>query len=65
VKVNTEIEIKVEWCKGCEICVAVCPHDVLEMDGGVVRVKNAEACTACGLCELHCPDFAITVRKKE
>ncbi|TET67894.1 MAG: 4Fe-4S ferredoxin, partial [Candidatus Zixiibacteriota bacterium] len=24
-------------------------------------VKNPEACTACMLCELRCPDFAIEV----
>ncbi len=52
-----------DWCKGCNICVAFCPKNVLELDQSdkavIVRI---EACTYCGLCELRCPDFAITLR---
>ena len=55
------IRIKPEWCKGCEICVAFCPKDVLEMEGGKVKVVRLDQCTKCLLCELRCPDFAITV----
>ncbi len=62
-KVLPTIEIKKEWCKGCEICVEFCPTNVLAMNGPVVEVVNLEACTACGLCEIRCPDFAITVTK--
>lgn len=62
-KVLPTIEIKKEWCKGCEICVEFCPTNVLAMNGLVVEVVNLEACTACGLCEIRCPDFAITVTK--
>ena len=53
-------------CKGCGICVAFCPKQVLELDElGKVVDKNAEACISCGQCELRCPDFAIQVVKKE
>jgi len=55
------IRVKIEWCKGCEICVAFCPKDVLEMEGGKVKVARPEDCIKCMLCELRCPDFAITV----
>ena len=58
-----KIEIKKEWCKGCEICVDYCPTDVLAINGLYAEVVNLEACTACGLCEIRCPDFAITVTK--
>jgi len=57
------ISIKKEWCKSCEICVEFCPTDVLAMNGAYPEVVNLEACTACGLCEIRCPDFAITVTK--
>jgi NAD-dependent dihydropyrimidine dehydrogenase PreA subunit len=55
------IEINEGWCKGCEICVDVCPRDVLEMKDFVAIVKNLEMCTGCMLCEQLCPDFAIVV----
>ncbi|MEN8097651.1 MAG: 4Fe-4S dicluster domain-containing protein [Chloroflexota bacterium] len=53
-----------KWCKECGICVAFCPRDVLgtASDGSIVVVKPEE-CTACRWCELHCPDFAIVVKK--
>ena len=66
------LEITEAWCKGraCEICVRVCPERILAIDspgGGrgadTVRVIREEACTACRLCELLCPDFAITVHE--
>lgn len=60
-----EIEIKEEWCKGCAICVEFCPQHVLVMKDGVVRVRDADACTGCQLCEIRCPDFAIKVSEKD
>ena len=60
------------FCKGCIICVDVCPVDALEMvpvgsrwQGHLAVIKNIEACTGCMLCELQCPDFAILVDKPE
>lgn len=63
-----EIDVKPAMCTGCEICVKVCPQDVLEMvsapekvEGALAAVKNIETCTTCMLCELNCPHFAIFV----
>lgn len=58
------IEINKDWCKGCELCVAFCPRDVLEI-GKDRKAKPAreEDCTGCLICELKCPDFAITVSR--
>lgn len=57
-----ELQISRDWCKGCGICVAFCPKQVLELDGTdkVVAVRP-EDCICCQLCELRCPDLAITV----
>ncbi|MBN1885972.1 MAG: 4Fe-4S binding protein [Candidatus Krumholzibacteriota bacterium] len=55
------IRVVPEWCKGCEICVAFCPKNVLEMENGTVKVARPDDCIKCMLCELRCPDFAITV----
>lgn len=56
------LEITAAWCKGCDICVRVCPEACLRLDDrAVVEVADAAACTGCRLCEWLCPDFAITV----
>ena len=57
-----ELAIRREWCKGCGICVALCPKQVLEQDddGKAVAIRP-EDCICCKMCELRCPDLAITV----
>lgn len=60
------IEVNRDFCKGCGICVAFCPKEVLELDDHEKAVvKQPEKCNACGLCELRCPDIAIEVRSEE
>jgi len=53
------LSIEKAWCKGCGICVAFCPKNVLDLDEGKITIKNIEACIKCGQCELRCPDYAI------
>ena len=53
------VRVDLRLCKGCGICVALCPQGVLVAEGPAVRVVAPESCTRCRLCELHCPDFAI------
>lgn len=74
---QTKIVVNLGFCKGCEICVEVCPKAVLRMvvamdrwEGAMVEIVDINACTACMLCENQCPDFAIEVytekkKKKE
>jgi 2-oxoglutarate ferredoxin oxidoreductase subunit delta len=57
-----EIEIIKLWCKSCSICVELCPKDVLAMEDGYPVVIDREACNRCQLCDMRCPDFAITVK---
>ena len=56
------IEIDLQRCKGCGICVEFCPHDVLAIENGVAVLVNIEACNRCQFCDHRCPDFAITVK---
>ena len=46
-------------CKGCDICISVCPKDVY-----VPYPANQEACVKCGLCEISCPDQALYVDRE-
>ena len=64
------VEISDDLCKGCEICIAFCPLNVFASSDSlnqrgyyVPKVVDAEACSACRLCELLCPEFAIFVDK--
>ncbi|WP_432664846.1 4Fe-4S dicluster domain-containing protein [Wukongibacter baidiensis] len=56
---NKNLLIKPELCKGCGICVAFCPKQVLAMENEKVVAVDIEKCIKCGLCELRCPDYAI------
>ena len=61
---KVKISIVPRYCKGCEICVKLCPTQVLGMDMFKVKVVDIDKCTVCMACELRCPDFAIFVDKK-
>jgi len=67
-KAAARVVINLEWCKGCHICVEVCPRDVLGIDEASfvrgfhpVSILRQENCTGCRQCELLCPDLAISV----
>jgi len=61
---KVRISIVPRFCKGCEICVKLCPTQVLGMEMFTVKVVDIDRCTICMACELRCPDFAIFVEKK-
>jgi 2-oxoglutarate ferredoxin oxidoreductase subunit delta len=61
-KGQNRVVVYPDWCKGCGICAAFCPQQVLALGpDGKARVVNGDACVNCGFCEPHCPDFAIMV----
>lgn len=60
------VEINREWCKGCGICVALCPKEALSKDEQEKATwSHPEKCNACGACELRCPDMAIEVKREQ
>jgi 2-oxoglutarate ferredoxin oxidoreductase subunit delta len=65
------IHINQKWCKGCYLCLAICPKKVFEKSKEVsekgfhpVAIVHAEECTRCLQCEMLCPDLAIDVEKE-
>lgn len=55
-------------CKGCGLCVSICPKNVLEIASevntkGYVPVYQArpQDCIFCSACCIMCPDVAITI----
>ena len=62
--------IENERCKGCELCVTVCPKSVLELSDEVNAMgyfpayqARPEDCIYCTTCCIMCPDVAITINK--
>ena len=62
------IEVDEIYCKGCELCVAACPQDVMAMDMEHLTSKGyhpayllKDGCTGCMICAIVCPESAITV----
>ncbi|MFZ5814364.1 MAG: 4Fe-4S dicluster domain-containing protein [Bacillota bacterium] len=60
------VDVNAAYCKGCEICVQVCPKDVFVINDRQKAVAaHEDACSGCLSCEIYCPDFAIDVQEVE
>ncbi|MCI6157850.1 MAG: 4Fe-4S dicluster domain-containing protein [Peptoniphilaceae bacterium] len=65
------VEIDQDTCKGCGLCVHVCPKEVLALDARVINKRgynpatpvHPDDCIACANCAITCPDSCITVYK--
>jgi 2-oxoglutarate ferredoxin oxidoreductase subunit delta len=58
--------IDVDKCKGCELCIAACPPNVLVMSADVNGIgyrypELTPGCTGCTACQMVCPDFVFSV----
>lgn len=67
-----EVGINKERCKGCGLCIAVCPKKNLKLSEELNMYGNKYAvcidendCIACCMCTKMCPDWAITIRDKK
>lgn len=66
------VELDIDRCKGCGLCVSVCPKNVLEINLEQINAKgyspaNAkrmEDCIGCANCAITCPDSIITVYRE-
>lgn len=60
-----------EACKGCGLCVDVCPKGILELDPDEINPKgyhpahcvDQALCIGCAACARMCPDVVITVER--
>ncbi len=60
-----------DLCKGCSLCVSVCPKGIMKIDDTTINNKgyhpsnciNQSECIGCTFCALICPDVAITVER--
>ena len=71
-KSGVDIVIDKHMCKGCGICVEICPVGSIEMvtapdkwEGSYAIIRDIESCTGCQLCEHQCPDFGLEDTKPE
>ncbi|HIZ16792.1 MAG TPA: 4Fe-4S binding protein [Firmicutes bacterium] len=68
-----KLTINREKCKGCGLCVSVCPKKILRLseDGfnakgyRAVEVTDIEKCISCAMCATICPDVVIRVERAE
>lgn len=67
------VKFNEERCKGCELCVHICPKNVLKIHETKFNSKgyhpacmaDPDGCIGCGNCGLVCPDGAISVYRED
>ena len=66
------VEFNESYCKGCGLCVSVCPTKTLalsvdrlnEKGYRPAEAKYPEKCIGCANCAIMCPDSVITVYRE-
>lgn len=56
------LSLNVDKCRGCTMCVIVCPHQVFDIIEGKAYIKYKNRCMECGACSKNCPFNAITIK---
>ena len=66
------VYIDKEACKGCGICISVCPKNILAFTKDLNQkgvpypmMIDESKCILCRNCMIYCPDFAVVVKKDD
>lgn len=69
---KNELKVVSAYCKGCGLCVDICPTGTLILGENIenkfgveAKIDAPEYCIGCKMCESRCPDFAIFVNYDE
>jgi Pyruvate/2-oxoacid:ferredoxin oxidoreductase delta subunit len=65
-RTNFSPKIDHEECNLCEICIGMCPMEVMHLDADDAGDKIAidrDLCIGCGVCAVNCPEEAISLTK--
>ena len=62
---NEVFELDESKCIGCYECVDACPSDVLDSKDGHPYQAQPENCDMCCVCEVVCPEEAITIHEDD
>ncbi len=70
--IKGSILVDTEKCKGCGVCIEVCPTHVIALHKQVngkgyhyCYLLDKEGCVGCASCAIVCPDSCITVFRKK
>ena len=74
-KKKGKIVVHKELCKGCGLCVAFCPQNVMTVSDTLNQMgyspakwlgkgNKGKTCVACATCATMCPDAAIEVYRE-
>lgn len=66
-----KMEVLFEKCKGCGLCTAACPKNIVSIQKErrnkkgyfTAECTDLNACIGCAMCAIMCPDCAIKVEK--
>lgn len=69
--IKTRIQVAADRCKGCGLCVSVCPESTLALSTDRVNskgyypvmVEGDDTCIGCLSCALICPDVIFTIER--
>jgi NAD-dependent dihydropyrimidine dehydrogenase PreA subunit len=57
----TTLQLDLDKCIGCGMCVTVCPHRVFELRDNKAAITDRDLCMECSACSANCPVEAVTV----